>query len=203
MSLYTSLYTEYGLQLAFDLANRFRSGEMPVAVADLLTYNQLTVFAPEIRGMWGMLPVPGTVQADGTVSHLAPSTVTGVTLMSSAGDKDAAWHLMTWWTDADTQTAFGRDIESVVGSAARYNSANTAAFDSVGWDGDMLARLQQQREWLRAVPEAPGGYYTSRHYDFAFRAIVYQGKNVRVSLRDAAESIDKELRKKQAEFGIE
>lgn len=203
MSLYTSLYTEYGLQLSFDLANRFRSGEMPVAIADLLTYNQLTVFAPEIRGMWGMLPVPGTVQADGTVSHLAPSTVTGVTLMSSASDRDAAWRLMTWWTDADTQTAFGRDIESVVGSAARYNSANTEAFDSVGWDDDMLVRLQQQREWLRAVPEAPGGYYTSRHYDFAFRAIVYQGKNVRVSLRDAAESIDKELRKKQAEFGIE
>mgnify|MGYP000140834880 CR=1 FL=1 len=202
MQTYQALYTQYGLQLAFDFANRFRSGEMPIAIVDYLSYNQLTVFAPEIKGLWGMMPVPGTEQKDGTISCATPSIVTGAALMASADNQEAGWEFLKWWTSAETQSTFGRDLESVVGSAARYNSANLEAIDSVAWDFDIKQQLKAQQEQLKAFPEAPGGYYTSRHYDFAFRSIVYEGENVRKALKEAAANIDKELAKKQKEFSL-
>ncbi len=202
MQLYQSLYTQYGMQLAFDFANRFRSGEMPIAIVDYLSYNQLTVFAPEIKGLWEMRPVPGTEREDGTISYLTPSVMTGAALMASAEEQEASWQFLKWWTSAETQIAFGRDLESVVGSAARYNSANLEAMDSVAWDFDIKQQLKLQQAQLKAIPEAPGGYYTSRHYDFAFRSIVYDEENVRATLKDAVSGIDKELEKKQKEFNL-
>ena len=202
MQTYQALYTQYGLQLAFDFANRFRSGEMLIAIVDYLSYNQLTVFAPEIKGLWGMMPVPGTEQEDGTVLHMTPSVVTGAALMASADNQEAGWKFLKWWTSAEIQSAFGRDLESVVGSAARYNSANLEAMNSVAWDFDIKQQLKIQQSQLKAIPEAPGGYYTSRHYDFAFRSIVYEGENVRAALKDATANIDKELAKKQKEFNM-
>ena len=38
---------------------RFKSGEMPVGIADLTFYQQLNYSAPELNGKWAMLPVPG------------------------------------------------------------------------------------------------------------------------------------------------
>ena len=133
MRLQSSLYTQYGLPLAYDFANRFRTGEMPLAVADYTAYNQLTVFAPEIKGLWGMLPVPGTRGEDGTVSHAAVGIVTGCVMLSQTEYEDASWDFMQWWTSADTQTTYGKELESVVGSAARYNSANRVSMEQVQW----------------------------------------------------------------------
>ena len=74
--------------------------------------------------------------------------------------------------------------------------------NSVAWDFDIKQQLKIQQSQLKAIPEAPGGYYTSRHYDFAFRSIVYEGENVRAALKDATANIDKELAKKQKEFNM-
>ena len=196
------LYNQYGLPYQFDFATRFRSGEMPVVITDYLSYNQLTVFAPEIKGLWGMLPVPGTVREDGTVSHAAPSTVTGAALMASAPDQKAGWEFLKWWTSAEIQSSYGRDLESVVGSAARYNTANQEALNSVQWDYGIKQQIKAQAAEALAVPEAPGGYFTSRQFDFAFRNIAFYGDNTRTALEEAAQAINKELSKKQKEFGL-
>lgn len=50
--------------------------------------------------------------------------------------------------------------------------------------------------------EAPGGYFTSRQFDFAFRNIAFYGDNTRTALEEAAQAINKELSKKQKEFGL-
>lgn len=52
------------------------------------------------------------------------------------------------------------------------------------------------------MPEAPGGYFTSRQFDFAFRNIAFYGDNTRTALEEAAQAINKELSKKQKEFGL-
>ena len=59
------LYTQSGLPLTYNFINRFRTGEMPLAIANYGEFNTLTVFAPELRGLWGMAPIPGTRQPDG------------------------------------------------------------------------------------------------------------------------------------------
>ncbi|MFA6736939.1 MAG: extracellular solute-binding protein, partial [Saccharofermentanales bacterium] len=116
---FTGIYTEYKQSLAFDFANRFRTGEMPIAINDFTVYNQLSVFAPELKGLWGMKPVPGTPGTDGSLDRSVSSTVSGCILMSNSDKKDDAWTFMKWWTDVDTQSVYGRELESIMGDAAR------------------------------------------------------------------------------------
>jgi ABC-type glycerol-3-phosphate transport system substrate-binding protein len=56
------LYKEYRFPIVFDFMNRFRAGDMPISIQGYDAYNQLMVFAPEIRGLWEFVPMPGTVR---------------------------------------------------------------------------------------------------------------------------------------------
>jgi hypothetical protein len=47
-----------------------------------------------------------------------------------------------------------------------------------------------------------GGYYTPRHISNAWNKVVLQGQNPREALEEAIRQINRELRKKQEEFGI-
>lgn len=203
MRSYTELYTQYGLQLAYDFANRFRSGDMPIAVANFTSYNQLSVFAPDIRGQWTMLPMPGTRRADGTLDRSCTATVTGSVILSGTKAPEAAWQFLQWWTADDTQQEYGREIESVIGSAARYNTANVRALAAAAWDPGMKQSLLTQLESVRPYAEVPGGYLTSRYYDFAFRYIVYDKDNVRDTMIDAVASINTEIANKRKEYSLD
>ncbi|MGO4371389.1 extracellular solute-binding protein, partial [Paenibacillus sp. MCAF20] len=141
---WTEFYTDYKLEREYDFANRFRTGQMPIGIADYTTYNQLSVFAPEIRGMWGFAPVPGTVKEDGTLDRTVPSGGSGVVMMNAAEDKEAAWEFMKWWTDEATQTTFGREMEGLMGAAARYPTANIKALDSLPWPVADYENLKEQ-----------------------------------------------------------
>ena len=59
--LWTSLYTQYGFPLYKDDFNRFRSGEMPLVITNYTFYSQLKTAAPDIRNLWDMALIPGTV----------------------------------------------------------------------------------------------------------------------------------------------
>lgn len=203
MEQYSTLYTQYGMPLSFDFANRFRTGEMPVAIGDFTLYNQLTVFAPEINGMWGMLPVPGTLKADGSIDHTTLATVTGSVILSGTKNPSASWEFLKWWTATDTQSEYGSNLESVIGAAARYNSANIEVMKGVQWNRLIKKNLLKQLESTKAYPEVPGGYITTRYYDFAFRDIVYKNANIRQTLRDAVYQIDSEIKDKRNEYSLD
>lgn len=199
---WTEFYTDYKLEKEFDFANRFRTGQMPVGIADYTTYNQLSVFAPEIRGMWGFAPIPGTPGAGGSLDRSVPSGGSGVVLLSKAQDKDAAWTFMKWWTSEQTQTKFGREMEGLMGAAARYPTANIAALDSLPWPAEDYASLKRQFEWVKGVPEVPGGYFTGRHLFNAFYKTVNGGVEARESIMDYVQYIQDEIRTKRSEFGL-
>lgn len=203
MKLFSFLYTQYGFQLSYDFSNRFRNGEMPIAIAEFTSYNNLMLFAPEIKGLWGMLPVPGTVREDGTVDQTTVATFTGTVMMADTKNAEEAWEFMKWWSSDEIQDAFGKRLEAVVGTASRYNTANRNAIARVQWDPDMRESMQKQAEMLREYPEVPGGYFTSRLFNFAFRSIVYDSKDVRESMDDVANDISLEMKNKRDEYGIE
>ncbi|MCL2456058.1 MAG: extracellular solute-binding protein [Defluviitaleaceae bacterium] len=201
---FTKFYTEYNLAREFDFANRFRLGEMPLAIADYSAYNMLQVFAPEIRGLWGFMPVPATVLADGTKNRDVPAGGSGVIMMDNADDPDAAWQFMKWWTSAETQTQFGREMESLMGAAARHPTANLEAFERMPWPVQDYHSLLEQFEHVRGIPEVPGGYFTPRQIRNAFFTTVELRKiSPRDAMTDAVRRINDELRAKRKEFGIE
>lgn len=198
---WTEYYTDYKLEREYDFPNRFRTGQMPIGIADYTTYNQLSVFAPEIRGLWGFAPVPGTVREDGTVDRTVPAGGSGVLMLEDAKDKEAAWEFLKWWTSDDTQTTFGREMEGLMGAAARYPTANINALAQLPWPVEDYENLEEQFEWVEGIPEVPGGYSTGRNLFNAFYRSVISGIEPREAIMDSVQYIHDEIRNKQEEFG--
>lgn len=197
---WTDYYTLQGFPISYDAASRFRRGEIPVLIADYALYNTLVVSAPEVAGKWSMHPIPGTRRADGTIDRSEGGSSTGCILLAGSEAKEEAWTYMRWWVRADTQATFGRELESVLGEAARYATANRTAREKIAWSSDALAALQEQSTWVRGIPEVAGSYFTPRHIENAFRFVTNNDSNARDALADRAEYIDEEIRQKRREF---
>lgn len=224
----TDLFTLYGLPLAYDVANRFRLGEMPLVITSYGLYNTLQVFAPELRGQWGFAPIPGTVMADGTINRAAPvgsttmagggtaslnqsqamtaavpAGTTGAVIMAGSLQPEKSWEFLKWWTREDTQARFGRELESLMGSAARYATANIEAMAQLPWRPAEREALMEQWAWVEGVPPVLGGYYVTRQFDWLFRAVVLQNEPLRESILEYDLAANKEIERKRLEFGLE
>lgn len=199
---WTQFYTNYKLPLTADFPNRLRVGEIPIGIADYSTYNMLTVLAPEIRGLWDFTIVPGTVKDDGSIDHTVPSSSIAAMMLEKSENKPAAWEFLKWWTDKDTQLTFGRELESILGEAARYPTANIEALAELPWPVEDYTNLESQWQWVRGVPQVLGGYFTGRHLDNAFRRVVNANENPRESIQDYVRFINDEIEIKREEFNL-
>jgi ABC-type glycerol-3-phosphate transport system substrate-binding protein len=200
---YIKFFTHYKAPLGYDFVNRFRSGEIPLGFADYNNFNTLEVFAPEIRGLWEFGLLPGMPKPDGTVDHSAPVTSAASMILTSAKNPSLAWEFLKWWTSADVQYRYGRELECVMGAAARYGTANDEAFGRMSWSASNLAVLQEQQKWTKGLPEVPGSYYVTRHVVNAARKVVNDFDDSRETLLDYAKTINEELARKRKEFGLE
>ncbi len=200
------LYTMYGFPYSYNFANRFRTGEMPIGVQGYATYSQLTIFAPELRGLWGFTVLPGTVRTneDGTtfVDHTADTTVTGIVMMRDCKEVAAAWEFMKWWVSAESQSNYGQEYYALLGASGQYTTANIEALYSMSWSADERAELKNQFDWLQATPEMPGGYIVARYVEFAFLAAYNDDADPVESMLDYIDAINSELTRKRGEFGL-
>lgn len=196
-------YSDYSTPYAYSFEARFRTGEIPLGIADYTVYNTLQISAPEIQGKWVMMPLPGTLQADGTINRTGIATGGGSIIMSASEHKEASWEFIKWWTDTEAQYQFGKELESVMGPAARYNTANLKALERLPWQSADRLSLMTQMNRLQGLPEVPGGYMTSRNVDFAIRKVYNENTETRSTLLSYIESINQELRLKREEFGLE
>lgn len=200
---WTELYELYDLPLWYDAANRFRMGEMPILVSDFGLYNFLSVFAPELRGEWDFTLVPGTRRKDGTIDRSVPVGGPGAMILDAAQNKEDAWEFLKWWTSTETQVRFGRELESLMGPAARYASANLEAVRELPWTVEEYDLLEEQRSWVKGVPNVPGAYMVGRHLDNAFRRVIYYNEPARDTLLDYNRVMNEEITIKRMEFGLE
>lgn len=195
-------YTDYGLIVDYSFENRFRTGEMPIGISDYTTYNLLTISAPEIKGLWGMTQIPGIKDKNGNINNVAPSSGAGCVLMSSSKYKKEAWEFMKWWTSAEIQYAYGRELEAVMGASARYNTANMEALQLFPWSAADRKNLLAQAQNLKGIPQVPGGYYTERNLNFARLSVLNKKTEPRETLLKYVYDINKELAYKRREFGL-
>jgi len=205
---YVRYFNDYGIPTVYDFVSRFRSGEMPLGIAAYSTYNTLMVSAPEIRGLWDFTLIPGTevTQEDGTVRIDRSDFITGsATMMIATEDEELrkdSWEFMRWWADPQTQVRFGREIEALLGSSARYATANRDAFANLSWSMDDIAVLSAQWDETRGIREVPGGYFTGRHISNAIRKVLNEKEDSRETIIDYSIKIDEEITKKRREFGM-
>ena len=140
---------------------------------------------------------------DGSVNRAGYLSATACFILKASGCKKEAFSFLEWWTDADTQENFGREIESILGPSSRYMAANRTAFERLPWTKAELEVLLTQLAQSRAVPEVPGSYFISRHLTNAFRAVVISGNDLKDTLEKYSTVINEELTVKRREFEME
>lgn len=201
---YCEFYTDYKLDKETSVEERFRTGECPIIIADYTVYNNLVVSAPDIAGLWDFAPVPGTVQEDGTVDHSTGCTGLASIIMADTEYPDACWEFLKWWTSADVQTQYGREMESLMGSAARVPTANLEAFSNMPWPIDDYEALKEAFEWVKGIPQVPGGYYSWRNVNNAFYTVTTETDTAspREELMDKVIYINAEINYKREELGL-
>ena len=227
--MYTEYYTDYKLDRATSVEERFRTGETPIIISDYTFYNNLQISAPELRGIWGFSPVPGMQMEDGSINRAVSSNGGGAAaatamigaiggsgsaavMMSSTKYPEQVWQFLKWWTSADTQVRFGREMESLMGPAARVPTANQEAFAKMPWPAQDYRALRYQFDFVKGIPQVPGGYFTWRNVNNAFYAVTTPQTDrpvggvrlpmPREEIMDRVILINDEIRYKRIEFGL-
>lgn len=201
---YCEFYTDYKLDQSTVVDERFRLGECPIIIADYTLYNNLQVSAPDIKGLWGMAPVPGVEREDGTIDNTVGSTGQACIMMQDNTDHEASWEFLKWWISAETQIEYGREMESLMGSAARIATANIEAFEALPWPNTEREALMEQFAQVKGIPQVPGGYFSWRNVNNAFYSVTTNTDSVspREELMDKVLLINSEIDYKREEFGL-
>ena len=200
---WSDLYTKYSFPLYFDAFNRFRTGEIPLMVQNYSFYCTLEAAAPELKGLWAMAPLPGVMQEDGSINRAQPGGGTACMMMSHLPNKEDAFAFLKWWVSAEVQAAFGQSLESTLGVAGRYPTANQEAFLQLPWTLQEREVLLEQWSQVRPLENLPGSYYITRSLTNAFRRVVYYYENPRETLLRYNEDMNTELMRKRIEYGLD
>ncbi len=208
---YADLYLQYNFVYAANFYMRFKSGEMPIGIGDLTFYQQLNYSAPELNGKWAMVPVPGHKKVVNGVEVVDRSTsglgtcciiINKENQSEESRHYEESWAFLQWWLSDSVQSEYGREVEATFGVASRWNPANKNAAQTLPYTQEELDVINAQWEWLKESPNTMGGYYTSRYLLTALNQTVIQGLSGRIALEDAVKIINKEMRRKQGEFGV-
>lgn len=198
----TEYYTLYDFDTEYDFVNRFRTGEMPLAISDYTVYNQLSLFAPEIQGDWEMALIPGTVKEDGSIDRTNTFSGTSTILLNDSDNPEASWEFMKWWSSEEVQSSYCNEMETAINASAKQPTANLEALKKLPWASSDLKTLVEAWNSLKGTPEVPGGYYVTRAYTFAFNQVINDSVEPSEALQKQIKSINMELTRKRREFGI-
>lgn len=202
---YTQMFTQYGIDVNANFFNRFRTGEIPMGIGSYTLYLQLLTSAPELVGKWGIEVVPGTEsngETDRSVGGIS-GECDMIIKKDGVTDYSSSWKFLNWWTTAEVQRVYAIQIESLIGSESRWNSANLDAFLSLDWSASHVQVFEKMWNWAKETPVVLGSYYTSRYITNAFTNVVVSGNtSTRDALENAVKAINKELKTKQEEYGV-
>lgn len=197
MKDWAELYTSYGLPIQYNFVNRFAAGNMPVAIQNYTAYQTLILYAPHIADLWDWALIPGTADENGNIDHSVPLTITATVVLEKSDNKQVAWEFAKWWCSETTQSEFGIFIENLLGKAGRYNTANIKAIENIPWSNKQYSIIKKQMDYTVCIPEIPGGYYTGRYLNNAFREIysnsTTDGTDAREIMNEYDRIIDTEL----------
>ena len=92
---------------------------------------------------------------------------------------------------------------AIMGPSAKYNTANIEALQNLPWTTDEYNRIKAQFDNLASVPNYPGSYIIGRYTDFAFLSAYNDNQDPTEALLGYIYTINKEITRKRAEFGLE
>ncbi len=200
---WTDFYRDYKFSQTYDAYSYFRTGQYPIVIANYSFANQLSVAAPEIKGLWDFTVMPGTAQPDGAVNHASNSGGSGAIIFNQVEDKQAAWEFVKWFCSTEVQTEYGASLEGLLGQMGRYEAANVEALRQLNWSAAELDVLLAQWESLREIPVLPSSYAVTRNIMNAFRETVNSNENPRDTLMYYNSDMNDEINRKRENLGLD
>jgi len=208
---WTDYYTLYDFPLSYSWYTRFRNGEMPLVFESYSNITYLAESAPELAGLWGVAPIPGTKDSTGKINRTEGSvglSACSIVVNKSKNKevveqkKNDSWEFLQWWTSTEIMADYGNRIEMAIGPVARYTTANVDAFELLNWTTEEAKAIKEQREWVKEIPELVGGYYVSRSIVNAFRNVTNNYTNPREMLFYYNDQINDEIWRKRMEYEL-
>ncbi len=205
-----SLFNDYSLPISGVDATRFRTGELPVYVANWTTYNTFMGYY-ELRGMWTMesLIGHGTYEDENDLSTLISVdrssilNVEGIVIPRGSKNPQHVWKYMKWYAGEDAQTRLARQqLATANNTTVKYNTANLNALLNQAWTDDEKSAILEQIPFLKGIPFNPGDYNISRYVNFAFLAAYNTNANAVDTLTSYIVDINKELSRKREEYHL-
>ena len=201
----TDLYTVYALDnfVAWFFQN-FRSGDIPLGVSDYNTYVQLKSAAPELRELWGIVPMPGVRAADGEIARWAPGAMQSIIMFELSDKKEEAWQWVKWWTSAEIQARFGNEVEALFSVAYRWNTASWKLSPRFRGRG-RIEHVKEQWRWLKDIPQVPAAIFWKENCPLPGTVVIGTAsgtQNPRLALQEADRNTRRELLRKQLELGL-
>ncbi len=200
-----SYFTMYSFPYKYDFANRFRTGEMPIGFASYNgTYNHLTVFATEIKGLWEFRPMPGIKNYEtGEINNVSVSSVSAICMMNGCSNEAGSWEFMKWHAGAECQIDYSNEMVAIIGPSAKHATANIQALDQMPWTNNEYTQIMAQFKNLASIPNYPGSYIIDRYTGFAFLAAYEDNADPITELKSYINIINKEITRKRQEFELE
>lgn len=199
---WTDLFAKYSLPVEYDQFSRFRLGEIPIMLAPYTLFNTLNTAAPELRGLWEIMPIPATVLKDGSLNRSVTAAGTGISMFNKTANKEDGWKFIEWFTSDDIQYQFGSELELYIGPMARFETANKNAFEQLPWSEKDKKTIRYQWDNVKMTMQTPVSYYMARNVSYAFRSVVYKNTNSRETLNLYNKEINKEIIRKRKSLGL-
>jgi len=202
MTELVEMFTVYGIP--YEVSNfyqHFRSGKLPIGIADFGTYNLLLNTAPEIAGAWDIALYPGCTDENGAVQRWTSGAAESAVIFSNSNKKEQAWSFLQWWTGKESQTEFASRLKNTYGKEYLWNTANLEAFARLTLNESHKQVILEQLQWVAEVPRVPGSYMMEREVSNALISAALYNEKVRDVMDKAQMRAQKETFRKLEEFG--
>lgn len=203
IELMTDLYTTYGLPLQVpNFYDEFRSGTLPIGVGSFNDYLKFAFASPELVNKWGIALAPGVEQQDHTIKRAYAGTAQSVAIFEKSEKKEQSWDFLSWWLSEETQEGFMFSLQNTYGDEYIWNTANLAAVDALPISEEHQQVIFEQWNYLYEVPKIPGGFAIERGISDIWNKVVLEGANLRTAVDTMVITVNREIRRKYAEFGF-
>lgn len=200
----TDLYRLYSVQpTVSSFYNSFRYGQIPMGICNFSDYILIRRAAPEIAGKWAIAPAPGMEDEQGVIHNGTTGASSACAILSGSDKQTEGWAFLQWWLSSRVQIRFGNTLQTTYGSSHAWNSANTVAFAQLNFPAADREVILTQWGNLQEINRHPALYAVERELSNAWQKVVDANVPVRVALDDAALNINREFKRKLAEFGCD
>jgi hypothetical protein len=124
-------------------------------------------------------------------------------MMNGCDNEAGAWEFMKWHAGFECQRDYSNEMVAIIGPSAKHATANIKALREMPWTSAEYEQLSYQFNNLASIPNYPGSYIIGRYTSFAFLAAYEDNADPITELQSYITTINKEITRKRAEFGLE